>query len=371
MGFWHTGYIEHHESSGLNYTYAPTPIRYRCALCEEVFDKPDDLRRHRFEQHPYTQPSLFVRGIQLGATPFRITRASSAADFMVDRALKAEVNGTEKPVNVLAKTLAAFTNDRVTITLFNEGARATFEVIFNIASEFDLLGLESCFQNLAQTKHLDTRAIERFIGDSKPYTSAAGYCDGICQYLYGVLAKERARDSKLEYAAYRDKFNQAADTLAAYDRPIARHIRALVAFHFNHFADVEYLLPKGRLAVASHRYNSWLKGSEDTYAVTPRDAVARDSIDNMLTDLDTDRILRWALADSDTMKTEMADVEAMLGQDISEFDRVKLVMLLAEQCARDGQVVKARRYARELVNIVSTANWAQKLLERLPMENRE
>lgn len=371
MGFWHTGYIEHHESAELEYTFVSKPIRYHCQQCEAIFDEPDELRRHRFEQHPYTQPALYVRGIQLGVTPFRIARVNSESDFLVDRVLKAEVNGIDTPLKVLTKTLATFTNDRVTITLFNEGASGTFEIIFSIASESDLLGVETCFQNLVKTQHLDTRAIEGFIGDSKPYTSSAAYCDGICQYLYGVLAKERAHDSRLEYAAYRDKFNQAADTLAAYDRPVAQHIRALVAFHFNHFSDVVDLLPKGRLAAASHRYEAWLNGVADVSGIMPRNVAARDSIGEMLTDLETSRILRWSLADSDTMKAEMADVQAMLRQEIPEFDRVKLIILLAEQFARDGDMVMARRYARELVSNTSTDVWAERLLERLPMESTE
>ena len=372
MGFWHTGYFEHHEESGLEYTFVPMPIHYHCSLCKAEFTEPDDLRRHRFEQHPLSRPTISVRGIQLGATPFRITDAISAADFVVDdRVLKAEVNGVLTSVEVLANTLTKFTNDRVSLTLSNKGTSATFEIIFSVALKSDLIGVETCFKNLAKTRYLDMRSIEGFISDSKRYGSATAYCDGICQYLYGVLAKERARDSKLSYAAYQEKFNKAADTLAAYDWPVSRCIRALVAFHFNHFEDVVDLISKGRLATASRRFGSWLKGTKEAIPTTHRGDTTRGSLEDMLTDLETSRILGWVLAEPGTMKAQMTDLEAMVRQDIPEFDRTKLIMLLAEQYTDYGELAKARRYARELVNNASTAIWAEKLLERLPMENRE
>ena len=60
---------------------------------------------------------------------------------------------------------------------------------------------------------------------------------GICDYLYGVLAKERSHDASLSHEKYANKFNEAVEQLAAYDRPLARIIRSLVEFHFNHFEE--------------------------------------------------------------------------------------------------------------------------------------
>lgn len=372
MGFWHTGYFEHHEESGLEYTFEPTPIYHHCSICKAEFTALEDLRQHRFEQHPFFRPAIFVRGRQLGATPFRITHAVSVVDFVVDdRVLRAEVNGVSTPIEVLTNTLTTFTNDRVSLTLFSEGTSATFEIIFDIASESDLTGVETCFENLAKTRDLDMGSIEGFISDSKPYISATAYCDGICQYLYGVLTKERSCDSTLPHAAYQEKFNQATDTLAAYDRPVARCMRALVAFHFNHFEDVVGLISKGRLATASRRFGSWLKGSKDATTTTHRGEAVRGSVEDMLTDFDTSKILDWTLAEFGAIKSQMTDLEEMLRQDIPGFDRAKLIMLLAEQYAYHGELTKARRFARELVSNASTAIWAEKLLEQLPMENRE
>ncbi len=60
--------------------------------------------------------------------------------------------------------------------------------------------------------------IDGFIEDCRPFSTADLYYDGICHYLYGVLAKERSPDSSLPYEEYRDRFNRAADALRDYDK---------------------------------------------------------------------------------------------------------------------------------------------------------
>ncbi len=69
-----------------------TPI-YRCQHCSAEFKTTDDLRRHRFEDHPYTLPILMVRGIELGTTEYHITRAAMPADFVIENSTQAIFNG--------------------------------------------------------------------------------------------------------------------------------------------------------------------------------------------------------------------------------------------------------------------------------------
>lgn len=225
MGFWHTGYMEFHDEAGLEYTYRPEKPVYHCQHCGEHFDSMDALRRHRFELHPYTRPLLFVRGIELGATPFRITRVASAFDFVVERCSEAAINGVFVAPEQIPERLAHVANDKVRVELVNGGAPATFELVFRIADEKHLAGVESSFIKMASKGVLTIHAVEDFILECKPFDTADGYCDGICHYLYGVLAKERAPDSSLPYEEYRDRFNRAADALMDYDRPLARVVR--------------------------------------------------------------------------------------------------------------------------------------------------
>ena len=68
MGFWHTGYAEFHQPSGLGDVYLPSPpVRYQCEHCTKHFGDMAQLRQHRFEQHPSRQPLLMLKGCAVGA----------------------------------------------------------------------------------------------------------------------------------------------------------------------------------------------------------------------------------------------------------------------------------------------------------------
>lgn len=367
MGFWHTGYIEFHQPTGLDVDYRPTKTVYRCQHCNAKFDNMETLRGHRFEVHPYSRPVFFVRGIELGTTTFRVTRDTPTAEFVIERSTTATINGKSVRVSDVPKLLANVKNDKVKIELGNGGAHAVFEVAFRIAAVKDLEGVEAAFLKLAKKGLLTISSVEGFIDDCKPFTTADAYCDGICHYLYGVLAKERSPDSALPYEEYRTRFNRAADELLDYDRPIARIIRALVAFHFNHFADVVVTAPAGRLRAASARFAALLEGKD--WAVVPMPSAARrNAMEDLLTDHETLRILRWTNSPLTDLGLEVLDISALAKRDIPEFDRMKLRMLLAEASAAAGDIEAAKKTARMLIGSAKTAAWAERVIAGLADE---
>lgn len=370
MGFWHTGYLEFHDEAGLGYTYRPEKPVYHCQHCGSHFDSIDALRRHRFESHPYTRPLLFVRGIELGASPFRITRMASAADFVVERCTEAAINGESVAPEQIPKRLAHVANDKVRVELVNEGAPAAFELVFRIADEKHLAGVESSFIKMASKGILTIHTVEDFILECKPFDTADGYCDGICHYLYGVLAKERAPDSSLSYEEYRERFNRAADALMDYDRPLARIVRGLVAFHFNHFADAAVFAPPGRLRMAAHRFMSVLNVSDWDEAAL--DYKRKPSApEDLLTDHETLRVLRWAEMPLTGLSAEVEEILALAKRDVPEFDRMKLNILLAEASAARGDADLARKTARELIANPKTAGWAEQLIARMTEKDKD
>ena len=367
MGFWHTGYMEFHQPTGLDEEYRPTKTVYRCHHCDAQFDEIEALRGHRFEVHPYSRPVFFVRGVELGTTTFRVTRDAAAADFVVDRSTTAAINGKSVRVADVPNLLAKVKNDKVKIELANDGAHAVFEVAFRIAAVEDLEGVETAFLKLAKKGLLTIASVESFIEDCKPFASADAYCDGICHYLYGVLAKERSPDSALPYEEYRTRFNRAADELLDYDRSIARTIRALVAFHFNHFADVVLTAPAGRLRIGSSRFAALL-GGKDWGSVPIPPVAKRNAMEDLLTDHETLRILRWTNSSLADLGGEASDISALAKRDIPEFDRLKLRMLLAEACAAAGDKDVARKAARTLIGNSKTAVWAERVIAGLADE---
>ncbi|MBI3147695.1 MAG: hypothetical protein HYZ17_04205 [Betaproteobacteria bacterium] len=369
MGFWHTGYLEFHDNAGLDFAYRPQRLIYHCQHCGQHFDSMDDLRRHRFQSHPYTCPLLFVRGIELGATPFRVTRSAQPSDFVVELCTIATFNGTPREPREIPKLLAEVSHDKVKVELGNDGPPAVFELVFQIADEMHLKGVEASFLQFANRKLLTVRALEVFIQECRAFNTADAYWGGICDYLYGVLAKERAPDSSLPYDEYRERFNRAADALLDYDRSLAHLVRSLVAFHFNHFEDAALFAPPGQLHMASMRFEAVLKGISWDEAGTPARKPS-NAPEDMLTDHETLRILRWTQLPLTELAAEAENIAALVKCDVPEFDRLKLNVLLAEAYAASRDAVHARKTARELIGNAKTAGWAERLIARLAGEEQ-
>lgn len=369
MGFWHTGYAEFHEPMGLgDYIYTPAPpTRYVCEQCAQDFADLEALRRHRFEQHPLRQPSLLVRGRAAGQVPLKVMTPLKPVDVVIEDAVICRVNGQVMETTSLGTHLAAMAKGFVDIELGNEGATSHCVLDFRIADEAHLLGVESAFLRMARDRVLTIDAVARFIQDCHDFASAIPYYDGICQYLYGVMAKEGAPDSGLRPDQYIEKFLQAAETLSGFDRPLACSVRALVAFNFNQFHDAELLAPEGALRRASGAFAGLLQGLpwhfEKVFTPVPGGAV-----EELLTDQDTLQVLADASYGLVHLKARTDELQAHLRRSPSGYDRLKRALLAAEAlaaCDDAASHAQACKLAREWVGTADTSAWAQAMLERL------
>lgn len=164
MGFWHTGYIEFHEYSGLgDYSYEPLPPQYTCKQCGKTYSTIDGLRKHRFESHPLQRPTLYLKGRELGSHPIRITSALKTDDVYVERCERAVLNGVEVSVSALPERLAQVSSDVCRLSLSSGTVTSEFTLDFCLATEHDLRGIEEEFQRVVHRRRLDVVAIESFI----------------------------------------------------------------------------------------------------------------------------------------------------------------------------------------------------------------
>lgn len=363
MGFWHTGYIEFHEQSGFGGQVVPLAPRHQCPDCGDVFEEAADLSSHRFEAHPRHRPRMFVSGRELGAHPVRIARALASTDVEVQHCDQARLNGTLVPISQLRSQIASVSADVCRIVLSRAGVEATFELDICVASDADLAGVENEFRRIARGRRLDTRAIKDFIDAARRYETAAGYYDGICAYLYGVLAKERSADSTLPYNHYSHKLSAAAEQLAAYDRPLARIIACLIEFHFNHFADAAQLWPSSRVGRVARRYADWLAARRPAKQPAPAGA-AVSHLETLVTDLDSEQIVRWAERPLAALAKEAGDIEAFLRRGPATYDEAKLHVLLGQLHAACGATAKAVEHAKALRNLPRFERWADALIRR-------
>lgn len=363
MGFWHTGYMEFHEYSGLDdFHLEPPPPRFPCAHCEEIYASFDELRKHRFESHPLRRPTLFLHDQELGTHPVRVTRPLSADDVTTENCDRAFLNGREMSISTLPRVLSQITSNICKLELSKADVSAEFTLDFCIASEDDLKGIEEHFERTALGQRLDIRAIEEFIIATSGFGSALGYCNGICEYLYGVLAKQQAPDSSLPYEEYVKRFNKAAEELVAYERPLARTIGSLIEFHFNHFVEAVRLASETRVGRAATRYASWLQNWKSETEHEAAVSMALSNLDAWITDWETEQIIRWATRPLDHLSQHVTEMESFLNRNLAEYDSVKLHILLGETYAASGDIEKALQHAKTLRNLPGLERWAESMI---------
>lgn len=371
MGFWHTGYGEFHELTGLgDFVYRPSPpVRFACEHCSTTFAELEGLRRHRFEQHPIRQPALWLRGRVAGGTlPQMLTTRLQPPDVVVEDANRCLLNGSLVSLATLGEILAAISQGLVELQLENAGATTRCVLDFRIADEAHLTGVEAAFLRLARDRELTLEAVGRFNGDCSQFSSAKMYWDGMCHYLYGVMAKERSPDSGLKQSDYVERYLRASDELSGFDRPLARSVRALVAFHFNQFEEAELLAPEGALGHASGAFAGLLLG-QPWHLDTGFSATPRSVVEDLLTDQDTLQILSNADHGLAGLKNRADELLLHLRRAAAGgFDQMKHTMLASEAlaaCDDAASHTAARRLARELGSQHDTSVWAKSILARL------
>jgi hypothetical protein len=275
------------------------------------------------------------------------------SDVSVEDATHCELNGQSLDPDTLGERLAALRHEFVKLTLRNAGATSHCELDFNIARD----------------RVLSADSMSRFIRDCRELPSARAYWNGISEYLYGVMAKERAPDSGLKHEQYVERYLRASEELSGFDRPLAWSVRALIAFHFNHFEDAERWAPEGALRHTAGAFLGLLQGLpwhfEAAFSPAPGGAV-----EDLLTDQDTLQILADASHGLVDLKSRADDLVSHLERraNTTGYDQVKRTLLAGEALAareEEGARAKARKLARELASKHDTSAWASALLERL------
>lgn len=370
MGFWHTGYAEFHELGGLGeYVYtAPPPVRYVCEHCAQSFSELEGLRKHRFEHHPVRQPALLLRGKPVGALPQLLMTPLSPSEVLVEDATNCLLNSNSVPLEQLGPQLSAMRREYVEVELHNQAATTRCHLDFRVADEAHLAGVEVAFLRLARDRALNIQAVSRFNDDCRAFISAMPYCDGISHYLYGVMAKERSSDSGLKHEEYIQRFLRSTEELSGFDRPLARSVRALVAFHFNQFDDAEYLAPEGALRHAAGAFAGLLQGLpwhfDEAFSPAPGSAV-----EDLLTDQDTLQILADASHGLVSLKERADELLSHLRRaPVGGYDHIKRMLLVCEALAareEPNSHAEARKLARALAGNPDASGWAGAMLERL------
>lgn len=364
MGVWHTGDNEYLRTNIHQVSNIPLIREYPCRFCKRVFTSKEELFTHRFESHPSHRPMLFINGQELGTSRVIITRSLSATDVSLKMCDHAILNNEMIDVKSVPLQLAQVNSDVCRLMLINDNVQAEFTLDFQIAKLEDLIGIEKHFVRIVSRTGLDTRAIEEFISATDGYSSAIDYCDGICAYLYGVLAKERVPDSTLSYDEYTGKYNKSVEKLSGYERPLARTICSLIEFHYNHFRNAMYLAKNVRVGRAAARFVSLLDGSGTSKEIWKNTPTTNNVLDESVTDWETEQIVRWTICRFEDLSKHKSEIASLLDRIETRYDRIKLHILLAEVYDSMGDYNEALRHAKVLRNLPGLEGWAVSKIQK-------
>ena len=226
-----------------------------------------------------------------------------------------------------------------------------------------MAGVERAFLSLVEGKELNRSSIDKFISKSAIYKSAANYTDGLCEYFYGVLAKEGAQSSSLSQSKYREKFNRSAEQLVDYTGTLANFIKGLIAFHFNHFSESKNFLKHGNLFKMSCFYEQIFLGNDvdiDGYA-----AVETKLLENILIDEETNLILH-AFRNTDPSRVDLNRLyQEVKSERLSEFGKVKIKILIIKLLVKSKMEKQAIPLLKDLKGLSNLEPWVNQVLIKI------
>ena len=368
MGFWHTGYMEFHETTGEGAFrgLSPPPSKYPCKTCGFIFNSERDVEVHNFHGHSLRRPTLILRGRECGRTRLSVTRPSEPSDWVIVNAGEVTVNGDPVSARSASTYLSKQRHGVVEVELRNAYVAQRFEFEFALAQDHDLQLVDDALERLIEGRELSLRSIDDFIMRVKPARSATHYVSGIADYLYGVLAREGSPESEIKArgkVGYEGKYDQAVQLLGNFDRPPAEAICGIVAFHYNQFGRAMAKTRSERVAMVASRLRAIVQG--DPWVRADLSDRAHESLDHVLSDYVIEEVLRWCAVPMDgSAIIEVEEMEEALHSQRPQ-DAFKLRLTLAEHYLAAGDGRMAMRHAEHLRHGRETSSWFESFRTRL------
>lgn len=361
MGFWHTGYMDFHEPTGMgdNWVSEPKAPEFPCPDCGLVFATERDQRVHRFDGHSTRRPMLVFRGRECGRTRLVVTTPSVASDWHASDVASISVNGRQSTIEDAADFLSETKVGVQTVTVENGPLERTFEFDFCLAESEDLSLVDQALEKLIDGRVLSLSAIDAFIMRAGRGTTARRYREGLANYLYGVLVREGEDDwaqaDRSGEQLYEHRYNRAVDALSAFDRPAAEAICGLVALHYNQFDLAIRKTNSHRVSDVAARFSAMMGGK--SFVRSSLLDRTHGSFDQALSDsVSEEMITVSAMALDGTDLDPLELVLPGLGH-LRPADQFKVRLIAAEALLACGDVGGARLHGEALRNYRDTDAW--------------
>jgi len=334
-----------------------------CETCGKSFNSLDLLTLHRIEQHPKPEPGLFIRGYELGASTLKVRTPLQRSEIMFSHEGEIKLNGRTVLACDAIEAICTATQQTFDLTLGHVGMRRNFQIDLRIPDESDLNGVERSVSKLIGGGRLDRRGIDQLICECRDFPTAGEYSGGIVHYFYGVLAREESPETELQFQDHEERLNRAASQLVGFQRPLSMCLCAVISFIGNHFKMAANQCPQSRVAAAARSMTSLVTGKiGDGETIPSLYAVIEDQ---KFTDIDTERLIRWAVVPVTERVKYIAEMESAFKTMKSAFDRSKLAILIASSAVSAGERVVAVKYASHLRSSPEFGKWADRFFKNI------
>lgn len=363
---WYTSVIDPGNAGGSvpipeTPTNAAKSITYECPRCASQFNTLRERQEHFFLEHPFRNPALLLHGRKLSQTGTTISEPTQNKDWLLSNCDYAKLNNRKILPEDLFLCLTREQQGFHILELSNTDATERFELHFCIPKIEEILFLEENFRLFFTKNQFTVTNINLFYEACTPLKTITPYLEGICQYLYGVLAKDQRGNTEISHEKYKERFNQALEALRYINRPIAHAIRAAINFSRNSFAQTARQNYAPNLSIAASFFES-LAGNKKTPKIFPN---YHDTQLNYLPiDYATDQILRWTQLSQIQTKEELGNVYYASKNNLwTAEDRIKAIVLWLYWANITQPTNEVRPMARSLLNDAIFAIYAENILE--------
>ncbi len=235
------------ERGSLSEQYPPTPVMHFCPYCKRQFEDSRELSIHISVDHPIELPLIFVRNrTALSEQTIRSPISKDDINLTHVNRIRVSKDGGEPrewSPDDLKKHLSGNENGHYSITLSNSDpsndrtVEASYVVRIKIADQAELDAVDKCFIQVLAIDDVRMSNVRRFSDACAEYPGADEYASALAVYVTGVLIKDQNENTGVSrpFSDFKEKMQQALETLRDFDRRIPRVICASIKFNLNDF----------------------------------------------------------------------------------------------------------------------------------------
>jgi hypothetical protein len=363
------------ERIGLGYQYPTRPEILYCPYCTSQFESTGKLSTHVSVDHPIERPLIFFSNrLSVSELIIRSPINKDEIELTHVNLIKVCKDGGESEElspDELKNELSNNDQGHYSIKLFNGDPirdriiEANYIVIIKIANQFELDAVDECFIHTLAKDNVAMSDVRHFADACAKYPSADEYSNALSVFVTGVLIKDQNENTgvTLPFSFYKEKMQQALETLRDFDRAIPKTICASIKFNLNDFGRSPLTSGTELLDVANEFFCEVV--SRGTVQFTSEEGMLAGE-KNLLPACPIDRDSFYLLKIYRRIHRGSLDqlliaelYESSISRTLSDYDLSKLQVLTAIATIQAGDAVKGGTILEGLVNDPIFGDWAE------------